>query len=303
MTAGSTPITWALGSAEGKIGTGNWRAFPSDRLPQVYEAAARWKAELRGVEKPWLCWSVDEAWCLTQQQLVRAAGWTPVVGTDGHVRQPRLVPGAVFVDFNSLLGLPLMWMHFPLEFVFLFAGRLAFWHSDVLPPVPVMRALAERFEALPDGAMLAVSRDRVTWGERVRRLIKRKPVFYKRWWEVVGCTTAGASASQFEHGAGWWRYPRLHPRAQPWADSAYQREHGVGIWLWMTHCGGRVADVGCDIDRYHYSTNRQDYVRRWKDSGTIAGSKRSELNQAFRLDVLRRELGLEFGTADGPSRD
>jgi hypothetical protein len=140
--------------------------------------------------------------------------------------------------------------------------------------------------------MAAARRERVTWGERVRRLVKRKPMFYKRWWEVVGCTTAGASASQFEHGCGWWRYPRLHPNARPWADSAYQREHGVGIWLWMTHCRGRVDDVRCDVDAHHYSTNRRQYVRRWIDGGTIGGSKRHELNEAFDLDSLRQDLGI-----------
>lgn len=294
-----TPVTWALGSAEGKIGTGNWRAFPHDALPRVHEAAAEWKAALAGIDKPWLCWSVDDEWCLTQQQLVREAGWTPVVGTDGNVRRPRLLPESVFVDFNSHLRLPLMWMHFPLEFVFLFAERLAFWHSDVLPPVRVMRMLAERFERVPDGSMMAVRRERVSWGERVRRLVKRKPLFYKRWWEVVGCTTAGASESQFRHGCGWWRYPRLHPNAQPFAERAYQREHGVGIWLWMTHCNGQVADVECDIDEYHYSTNRKEYVRRWKDSGTIAGSKQSELHETFDIDAIRPTLGLD---AEGTRR-
>src|SRR5688572_4927006 len=158
-------VTWALGTNEGKVGTGNWRAFPATRMADIRQAAAIWHAELRGIDKPWLCWCIDEQWCLTQQQLVRAAGWTPVVGTDGHVRRPKLVRGAAFVDFNRTLQLPLMWMHFPLEFVFLFADRLAFWHSDVLPPVKIMGMLAERFDALPDGSMTAVKRERVTWGE------------------------------------------------------------------------------------------------------------------------------------------
>jgi hypothetical protein len=287
-------MTWALGSGDGKVGTGNWRAFRQERLPELFAAAADWKRELAGIEKPWLCWCLDEDWCLTQQQLVRAAGWTPVVGTDGHVRMPRLIRCALFVDFNRTLQLPLMWMHFPLEFVFLFADRLAFWHSDVLPPFAVMRALAERFEGLPNGAMAAVRRERVTWGERLRRLAKRKPMFYKRWFEVVGCTTAAASRSQFENGCGWWRYPRLHPHAKPWTASAYQREHGVGIWFWMTHCHGDVRDVGCDIDPYHYSTSKKGYLRRWKDAHTLDGSKRHELNDTFDLRSVRRTLGLEL---------
>src|SRR5688572_6478191 len=102
-------MSWAFAAKEGIVGTGNWRVFPKTSLPVVFDAAEEWKAALAGVERPWLCWSVDEDWCLVQQKLVAAAGWTPVVGTDGLVPVPRLIKEAVFVDFNRRLRLPMMW--------------------------------------------------------------------------------------------------------------------------------------------------------------------------------------------------
>lgn len=287
-------ITWELSRKEGKIGTGNWKAFPKERLPELFCAAEQWKQELLDIDRPWLCWCVQDDWCYLQQQLVHAVGWTPVVGTDGSVARPKLITGAVFIDFNRTFQFPMMWMHFPLEVQFLFSKRLAFWHSDVLPPLPLMRTLAQHFDNLQDGSMTAVKREHVSFGQRIRRLVKRKPLFYKRWWEVVGCTTAAASQSQFQNGCGWWRYPRLHPNARSWAESAYQREHGVGIWLWMTHCGGHVSDIGCNIDEYHYSTNRSEYVRRWKNRSTLQGSKSNELNDTFDLTLLRQNLGFDL---------
>jgi hypothetical protein len=266
--------------------------FPAERLPEVFAAAEQWRRTLADVRRPWLCWCVDEDWCYVQQQLVSAAGWTPVVGTDGGSPRPPLVPGAVFLDFNALLRLPLMWMHFPLEFAHLFADRLAFWHSDVLPPVRVMRRLAAQFESLEDGQLAAVKRERVGMVQRAKRLLKRKPLFYKRWFEVTGCTTAAASRSQYEQGCGWWRYPQRHPNAQPWIADAYSREHGVGIWYWERQCGGSALDLAVDVEPYHYSTNKAGYRREWKDSATIAANKQMELKASFELRDIVSGLGL-----------
>ena len=49
-------ITWELSRAAGKIGTGNWQAFPKERLPELFDAVAEWKAGLQGIDRPWLCW-------------------------------------------------------------------------------------------------------------------------------------------------------------------------------------------------------------------------------------------------------
>jgi hypothetical protein len=285
-------MSWALSASEGIIGTGNWRVFPKTLLPLVFDAAADWRADLEGVEKPWLCWCIEEDWCLVQQKLVAAAGWTPVVGTDGSVGVPRLIKEAVLVDFNRRLQLPTMWMHFPLEFAFCFSRRMAFWHSDVLPPVPLMCRIGNEFESITDGQFIGVRREKVGIGQLVKRLIKRKPLFYRRWFEVIGCTTAGASASQFENGCGWWRYPQLHPNARDWVQSAYPREHGVGIWFWEQHCKGQARELSIEIDAYHYSTNKQRYIRRRGSDGRIEDSKRAELQRSFSLDGIVKDLGL-----------
>ena len=285
-------MSWALSTKEGIVGTGNWRVFPKESLPLVFRAAAEWKSSLEGIDKPWLCWCVDEEWCLVQQKLVAAAGWTPIVGTDGSQPAPRLTKNAVFVDFNRHLRLPLMWMHFPLEFAFCFSKTLAFWHSDVLPPVSLMRQIAAEFETIADGQLIGIRREKVGLLQRVKRLSKGKPPFYRRWFEVIGCTTAGASADQFRSGCGWWRYPQLHPNARDWIQNAFPREHGVGIWFWEKHCNGQGRELGVDINPYHYSTNNRRYIRRWTRDGRIGDSKQVELQRSFRLEGIVKDLGI-----------
>ena len=120
--------------------------------------------------------------------------------TDGRVPKPRLVDDAVFVDFNSELKLPSMWMHFPLEFVFLFCDKLAYWHSDVLPPVPFLQEIADQFDRVEDGELLGVKIGRIPLGTAYSRWKRGVPPFFKRWFEVIGCTTRSASLSQYENG-------------------------------------------------------------------------------------------------------
>jgi hypothetical protein len=285
-------MSWALATKEGGIGTGNWRVFPKDSLPLVFDSATEWKAALQGIGKPWLCWCLDDDWCLVQQKLVSAAGWTPVVGTDGNVARPRLTRNAIFVDFNRRLQLPLMWMHFPLEFAFLFSRRLAFWHSDVLPPTNIMRAIAAEFETITDGELIGIRREKVGIAQRAKRLLKGKPLFYRRWFEVIGCTTARASESQFENGCGWWRYPQLHPNARQWIQKAFPREHGVGVWFWEKYCNGQARQLTVDINAHHYSTNNHRYIRRWSSDGRLSDSKQIELHRSFNLDGIVKDLAL-----------
>jgi hypothetical protein len=87
--------------------------------------------------------------------------------------------------------------HFPLEFAFLFSDRLAFWHAYLLCRTETMHKLKVMFEGLQDGAMAAVP----DFGSR--RYIYR--FRHHRYWELAGCITRGASKSQFDQGAGWWR--------------------------------------------------------------------------------------------------
>lgn len=183
-------------------GTGDWYEWPFG-FDTVLAAAQDWRAQLKGINKPWLCWNISPVWSVIQQKLVTLVGWTPVVGYDPRVGPPPLVPGAVPIDFNKHFGLEEMRMHVPIEFAFLFTERLAFWHSDLLCRKPVMRRLSRMFEALPDGKMAAVREK-----QGVKRLLNTRQ---HRYWEVVGCMTKGASLDQYIHGTGWWRNFSGHP--------------------------------------------------------------------------------------------
>lgn len=223
-------------------GQGSWRAFRAVGLDlaQVSEIASSWAAEFAGIERPWLCWNVDEDWCLVQQRLVESVGWTPVVGFDPRVGPPRrLSPRARAIDFNRHLGLEILYPHFPLEFAFLFCDRLAFWHSDLLVRTEKMAALAQRFAALRDGQTAA------TWVSPGRRHMFGTK--HKRYWELVGCTTRAASADQFEKGCGWWMEYWAHPRQRTPAETIrakYYWDHGAGIYYWH-----KVENGECDVIR------------------------------------------------------
>ncbi len=217
----------------------NWDAWDIP-VARVLDAAREWEKTLRGVERPWLCWSVNDEWSMVQQRLVAAVGWTPLVGFDPRAGRPRLHDNAVLIDFNSAFGLPALHMVFPLEWVFLFAPRLAFWHSDLLVRLPVLESLAEQFAALADGEIAAVDQ-RTGWWDRLRG----RP---GRYWELIGCTTRAASRDQFENGCGWWRHISKHPncpadRGEKARRASYPYDHGAGILYWERHYGGIVRPI------------------------------------------------------------
>ena len=265
-------------------------------MPEIERAARSWRDQLAGVSRPWLCWCIDPQWCLVQQQLVQKIGWTPVVGTDG-THQPVVVDGAIFVDFNRELQLPGMWMHFVLEFAFLYADRLAFWHSDVLPPLECMRAIAAEFATIQDGELI-VTEKRVSFLYMIRRLLRGRRIRdVSGWTEITGCTTRGASESQFRHGCGWWRGLKQHPNASP---EVVQRnphwEHGIGIRYWQRLFNGTVRPLQTDVAPYHYSRagrTERKYRRELVGHQQI-GSKVSELSANYRLDDIVRSLGAEI---------
>lgn len=238
-------------------GKGNWDDFTFP-LDSIYEAASVWREALAGVDRPWLCWHVSDRWCKLQQRLVQEIGWTPIIGFDPRGGPPKTVlPGSIAIDFNERFGFEVMWPHFPLEFAFLFAERLAFWHSDLLCRLEVMRKLKGIFEMLPDGAMAAV-RD---LGSR-RRIYRFR---HHRYWELVGCTTRSASKSQFECGAGWWRCFASHPNCTDAKErhrrNKYYYDHGVGIMYWQRICHGRVINIPQKLvaEGHCTSINRKDY--------------------------------------------
>jgi hypothetical protein len=232
-----------------RVGNGHWEAFGQSglKLPDLFEAAADWAKQLSGVELPWLCWNVRSDWCLIQQKLVSEVGWTPVVGFDPRVGKPPLVPGAIEIDFNRCLGLPSMWMHFPMELTFLISDRMAFWHSDLLVRRSKMQRLASMFATLKDGEMAAVHPG---WSWR-EWLDPHK----QRYFELIGCNTRGSSRSQFENGCGWWMDFWQHPSTptgQKELRSKYWYEHGIGIRYWKKHFGGKVKLVKSNyVDEGH----------------------------------------------------
>jgi hypothetical protein len=286
-TAQGAPARDAAGAPPLDVqrGAGNWSKW-TQPLDPIYEAAADWRQALAGVERPWLCWNVSPRWCLLQQRLVQAVGWTPVVGYDPRNGAPPLADGALLVDFNARLRLPIMYYMFVLDFVHLFAPRLAFWHADLLVRLPVLRDVAARFDALADGEMSAV----LDVGGRRNLLFPSR----HRYWELLGCTTRGASESMFRTGTGWWRHFNRHPNTP--ADPAERArrdkifyDFGYGIMYWKRRCGGRVHDIDQRplLEGHCTSINRPDYKRVGPEGPTRNLGAEIDLNYDI-AEVARR---------------
>jgi len=261
---------------EGKIGSGNWLLFSSEMYESILKAAEKWKEKLDGIDKPWLCWCVNDRWCIFQQKLIKAVGWTPVVGKDTNIDNPTILSGSVYLDFNEMLNYPHMRMQFPLEWVFLFCEKLAFWHSDLILSMKDMKRCAEIFEKLKDGETAAV---------------KSRPSLFQFWnipksrrfFEVVGCTTRGASRSQYEHGCGWWRKIHKHPnfRASDF-KTIPNYENGIGIRHWKEKYGGKVISLNVSL-KGHAAANKTRDLK----------SKEEDLDTTYSLEKIAKKLGLE----------
>ena len=266
-------------------GKGNWAGFDIP-LDKIYAAAAEWRQALTGVERPWLCWHVSDRWCRLQQRLIQEVGWTPVVGFDPRVGPPDVLPGSILIDFNKHFGLNIMWPHFPLEFAFLFSDRLAFWHSDLLCRLEVMRHLSEVFDSLPNGAVAAVP----DIGGR-RNLLRFR---HHRFWELLGCTTKAASESQFKNGCGWWRYIKYHPNCSDQKEfrrrSRYFWDSGVGIMYWKRHFGGKVISIPEKLvaEGHCTSINYKNY-RKVKPGEHTLGA---EIDLNFDIEEVASRLGI-----------
>ena len=231
----------------GRVGAGSWDAFPIEMLPQVIEQAKEWKEVLNGIERPWLCWAVQDELCQIQQKLVMKVGWTPVVGNDTNVK-PEILPGSIYIDFNSLFQFDHMRSYFPLEFVYLFSDKMAFWHSDFLMSYKDMKACADTFDNLSDSQMAMV------WNRG--RLFGLRDRHANKWYAVVGCTTKSASKQQFELGCGFWRHTDKHPNFIP---SDYKKkphyDHEIGITNWQKKYGGKIIRIRPSM--YGHMTSRE----------------------------------------------
>jgi hypothetical protein len=275
-----------------RTGQGDWAPIADGVFPleAFHEAARGWAKTLEGIEKPWLCWNMSPTWCLIQQKLVKHVGWTPVVGLDPKYDAPQLVPGAIQVDFNATLKLPQMYCHVPIDLMWLYAPRLAFWHSDLLCRFSFMEDSAAMFEKLPDGEMAAV------WDYSGLRRIFQRDVH--RYYELIGCMTRGASRNNFENGCGWWRSIECHPNAGDAAERARRRnvdyDHGFGIMYWKRNYGGRVRNISLrKAAEGHCSEigNSNYKVLDQHTAATRLTGKEMELN--YDIEQVCRKLGIQ----------
>lgn len=278
----ATETGWDLVRGAGIAGTGNWHGF-NIQTEAINRAAEDWRAQVGSADKLWLCWNLSSAWSRLQQRMILEAGWTPVVGHDPNCmpRSLDVVPGAIGIDFNSRLKLPLMWPHFPLEFAFMWAPRLAFWHADLLMPMPLLQSFAKKFTHVPDGSMAAI----FTMGGR-RNFFRRK---MHRYWELIGCTTAQASRDQFSKGCGWWRCFSEHPNTpavEKKFRSSFYYDSGVGIVYWERYCNGKVIRLSeRDVAPGHCSEIGYSGYRKAKHKG-------EELDMNFSLPAVAERFNL-----------
>ncbi|NOT01372.1 MAG: hypothetical protein HOP29_12170 [Phycisphaerales bacterium] len=252
-------------------GSGDWEAWGRD-LELLTDAVADWRAQLAGVDRPWLCWCVLDRFCRIQQRLVMEFGWTPVVGGDPRAGAPTILPGAVPMDCNRVLQLPAMWMWMPVEFAHELAPRLAFWHSDLLVGRRDMERLVRTFDVLDDGEVAA-------YRPQLPRFGRTAPCP-----GTAACTTRAAARDQWDHGCGWWRWFTKHPNfAGEFAVAAEHWDHGYGLRYWKRHYGGMVRPVS-PSERGHCKLP----WGRWK--GTM--SKGRSIESFFDIGQLVRELGI-----------
>jgi hypothetical protein len=266
---------------------GDWEHW-SGPLSDIRSAAEDWKAQMHGIEKPWLCWNVSDRWCVLQQKLALEAGWTPVVGFDPRSGPPPIIDGAQLIDFNRTLRAPLMYLMFPLDFIHLFTHRLAYWHADLLCRRAQVSKLSSTFNALCDGEMAAVF-DR---GGR-RNLLRPSK---HRFWELAGCTTAGASRAMFDEGLGWWRTLWMHPNCPSGSERRRRMrmsyDYGFGIMHWKRHYGGRVVSIDQAplLEGHCTSIGKPDYKRVGPEGDNRNLGREIDLN--YDLNEVATRLGI-----------
>lgn len=271
------------------VGTGDWEA---DTIPleKIFEAAEEWRRIVGAIDRPWLVWHVSDRWSWVQQLLILHVGWTPVVGRDPAAPIPTLAPGSVFVDFNARFGFSKMWLHFVIEFSWLFCkDRLAFWHADLLCRLSTMERLAEIFESLRPGELAAVKE---TGGIRNWLRWKRH-----RYWELVGCQTNEASRSHWETGTGWWRHFAFHPNCPDAAERerrrSYYWDHGTGIMYWKRRYGGRVRDIPLKLVAEGHCTSIGNPRYRFTWGSPARKDLTVDLDANYQIETVCRRLGIE----------
>jgi hypothetical protein len=152
-----------------------------------------------------------------------------------------------------------------------------------------MEKLAAQFEALNPGEMAAVF-DR----GGLRNALNFKS---HRYWELCGCTTAEASADQFQKGAGWWRHFDHHPSCTDPAErarrSAYNWDSGGGILYWKKNYGGSIADIGIKlvVEGHCSEILAKNYVEAPGHKSALRNLA-WELDRNYSLDEVAQRLGI-----------
>ena len=252
-------------------------------MAEIYAAAESWKGAVAGIEKPWLCWNINDEWCTLQQKLIQSVGWTPVIGWDPSCNPGKrtVLEKSVEIDFNKQFGFPSLWPHFPLEFAFLWTKKLAFWHADLLLRIETLKTVVELFEAMEDGDIAAVESK-----GGLRSLFSFRS---HRYWELLGCTTQEASKHQFITGCGWWRHFYLHPNTpteETWTRGKYYYDSGVGIMYWKRRYKQKILSIQEKLVNEGHCTqiNNPKYK-----SGENKGE---ELAANFSIEKVAENLGL-----------
>jgi hypothetical protein len=271
---------------------GNWRGGQLD-LETLFKAAHEWKKFCKGHDKIWLCWNVDPDWCLVQQKLVKEMGWTPLVGSDSRAKKAKLIDGAIEIDFNEHLHLPMFHMVLAVEFAFLYIeDKMAFWHSDLLVRREKLKTIAGMMTALGENDMLVTKPSR---GLKAKLLGKEL-----RFWELIACTTRAVSENQFMHGAGWMSNITCHPMAVQSDKERLSRakqyyDHGTGVYYWSKNYKPESWNVvfvaESEVDEGHFTRIR---AKKYKMSSPN-NSRRdltSELSLNFDLSAECEKLGL-----------
>lgn len=286
-----------------RFGNANWRAFQALKLQydntninveRLLKLAENWKKELDGIEYPWLVWSVDDDWSYIQQKLVSSVGWTPIVGYNPRTGIPKkLIKESILLDFNKNLNLPILYMHFPIDFIFKFCPRLAFWHSDLLIRPEKMGYLSDLFMSLPDGEIAMTNTTKIK--NKILQKLFFRPV---RLFELAGCITNSASRNIYEHGCSIWQGWAFHPNC-PNENEFNIRvnkywDHGSGILYWQKRYGGKVHIIEESyLDEGHFSrTSKNDF--KVISPNNESRNTGQDLKQNYNVYDLARSLGIDI---------
>jgi len=149
-----------------------------------------------------------------------------------------------------------------------------------------MKDLSRTFSSLADGEVAAVyprARGHLLFPWR------------RRFWELVGCTTKGASHDQFKNGAGWWMNFQHHPNAHGYMEGLMRKyfywDHGAGIYYWRLRYGGKVVRINGAVAEGHCtSIGKADY--RFAAGGGPNKNLTVELDDNYRIRTVADQLDI-----------